>query len=104
VRRRELDGRTVQRCARVAADSVEQAKLEAGDLVGAVAEGLLTWDAVVEFADILAGKVAGRDRPDDITLFESQGISVWDVAAAARVYALAQARGLGQPIPLFDYD
>jgi alanine dehydrogenase len=104
LRRRELDGRTVQRCARIAADSVEQAKLEAGDLAGAVADGLLAWDRVVDFADILAGKIAGRDRPDDITLFESQGISVWDVATAARVYELAQARGLGQPIPLFDDD
>ncbi len=102
LRRRELDGRAVQRCERIAADSVEQARLEAGDLAGAVAEGLLAWEAVLEFADIAGGRQPGRASPDEITLFESQGISVWDIAAAARVYELARERNMGQPIPLFD--
>jgi ornithine cyclodeaminase/alanine dehydrogenase-like protein (mu-crystallin family) len=42
LRRRELDALTFQRSACVAADSVEQAKLESGDLAAAVAEGALT--------------------------------------------------------------
>jgi ornithine cyclodeaminase/alanine dehydrogenase-like protein (mu-crystallin family) len=102
IRRRELDGRTVQRCARIATDSVEQARLEAGDLAAAVADGLITWEAVLEMADIVAGKVPGRAASEEITLFESQGISVWDVAAAARVYELARERQVGRLIPLFE--
>ena len=102
IRRRELDGRAVQRCARIAVDSVEQARLEAGDLAGAVADGLIMWEAVLEFADIVGGQLPGRVSPDEITLFESQGISVWDIATAARVYQLARERNVGQPIPLFD--
>jgi ornithine cyclodeaminase/alanine dehydrogenase-like protein (mu-crystallin family) len=102
IKRRELDGDAVARSGRVAADSVEQAKLEAGDLAAAVAEGRLRWEDVLEFADIAGGRVPGRGSDEEITLFESQGISVWDVAAAARVYEVATARGLGQNIPLFD--
>jgi len=102
LRRRELDGDAVARSGRIAVDSVEQAKLEAGDLAAAVNEGRLRWEDVLEFSEIVGGRVPGRTSDDEITLFESQGISVWDVAAAARVYELATARGLGQMIPLFD--
>jgi ornithine cyclodeaminase/alanine dehydrogenase-like protein (mu-crystallin family) len=102
LKRRELDGDAVARSGRIAVDSVEQAKVEAGDLAAAVAEDRLRWEDVLEFADIASGKTPGRASDDEITLFESQGISVWDVATAARVYELATARGLGQMIPLFD--
>jgi alanine dehydrogenase len=102
LRRREIDGETVSRCAVIATDSVEQAKLESGDLAQAVAEGRLRWEDVLEMSDIVGGKVPGRASDQEITLFESQGISVWDVAAAAKVYDLAKARGVGQSIPLFD--
>ena len=102
LRRRELDAATFRRSACITADSVEQAKLESGDLAGAVAQGALTWDRVTEFAEVVGGRVAGRVAPTDITVFESQGLSVWDVATAAAVYTLAVERGLGQPLPLFE--
>lgn len=102
LRRREIDGETVRRAGRIAADWVEQARLESGDLAQAVAEGRRRWEDVLEIADIVGGKVPGRGSDEEITLFESQGISAWDVAAAAQVYALALARGVGQTIPLFD--
>jgi ornithine cyclodeaminase/alanine dehydrogenase-like protein (mu-crystallin family) len=56
---------------------------------------------VLEFSDIVGGKAPGRASDEEITLFESQGISVWDVATAARAYELAVERGVGQEIPLF---
>jgi alanine dehydrogenase len=102
IRRREIDARTVRRAGRVAADSVEQARLECGDLAGAVEEGAIGWEDVIEFAGIVAGTIPGRASQDEITLFESQGISVWDVAAAAKVYGLARERGLGVEVPLFE--
>ncbi len=60
LRRRELDGDAVARSTRIAADSVEQAMLEAGDLAAAVAEGRLRWEDVLEFADIVSCKTPGR--------------------------------------------
>ncbi|MBI3241122.1 MAG: ornithine cyclodeaminase family protein [Chloroflexi bacterium] len=100
-RRREIDGETVRRCARIAVDSIEQAKMECGDLIAAVEEKITRWDDMIEFADIVGGKTPGRSSPDEITLFESQGISVWDVATAARVYELAVERSVGQKIEEF---
>lgn len=102
IKRREIDGATVKRSARVAIDSVEQGKMECGDLAAAAAEGLIRWEEVIEFSDIVGGARRGRESADEITLFESQGLSVWDVAAAARVYTLAVERGLGQKLPLFE--
>lgn len=101
LRRREVDAETFRRSACVTADSVEQAQLEAGDLAAAVAEGALAWEQVVDLAEIVAGRAPGRTAPEDITVFESQGLAVWDVATAAAVYAAAVKRGLGQPLPLF---
>ena len=76
--------------------------MESGDLAQAAAEGRLRWEDVLEFSDIAGGKVPGRGSEQEITLFESQGISVWDVATAAKVYELAKASGVGTAIPLFD--
>jgi ornithine cyclodeaminase/alanine dehydrogenase len=101
LKRREIDGVTVRRSARIAADSVEQAQMECGDLAAAVAEGIVRWADVLEFADIVGGKAPSRESREEITLFESQGLSVWDIATAARVYELAVQRGVGQTIPLF---
>lgn len=101
LQRREIDGVTVRRCGRIAVDMLEQARLECGDLAAAVAEGVLTWEAVTEFADIVAHKAPGRAAADEITLFESHGLAVWDLATAVRVYELAVQRGVGQSIPLF---
>lgn len=101
LQRREIDGETVARCGRIAVDSLEQAKLECGDLAAAVAEGLITWDGVVDFADVVGQKTPGRSSADEITLFESHGLTAWDLAAAVRVYELAVQRGVGQTIPMF---
>jgi ornithine cyclodeaminase/alanine dehydrogenase-like protein (mu-crystallin family) len=101
LKRREIDGETVLRCDRIAVDSLEQARLECGDLAAAVDEGLITWDAVLEFADVVGQRTPGRASADEITLFESHGLSIWDVSTAARVFELAVERGVGQTIPLF---
>jgi ornithine cyclodeaminase/alanine dehydrogenase-like protein (mu-crystallin family) len=102
LKRREIDGETVRRAAHVAVDMLEQAKMECGDLAPAVEEGLITWEAVKELGDIVTQKTPGRTSAEDITLFESHGLSVWDIAAAARVYELAVQRGVGQKLPLFE--
>jgi ornithine cyclodeaminase/alanine dehydrogenase-like protein (mu-crystallin family) len=78
-KRRELPGELVRRAALVAVDSLEQAKIEAGDLILAD-----SWENVVELQD-----VKPHYRPDQITIFKSLGIGVEDVAAGAFVYERA---------------
>jgi len=99
--KRELDDEAVRRASVVAVDSVEQSKLEAGDLIQTFGKDAARWAGVRELAEIVAGKAPGRTEAREITLFKSNGIATWDVAVAARIYELAQQGGFGQPISLW---
>ncbi|HJS74655.1 MAG TPA: ornithine cyclodeaminase family protein, partial [Vicinamibacteria bacterium] len=94
--RREIDEDAVTRADVIAADSVEGAKLECGDLYAVVNAGKLSWDEVQELSEIV---VSGFTRePRAITLFASQGIAIEDVAAAKVVYEQGIAEGRGRLI------
>jgi ornithine cyclodeaminase/alanine dehydrogenase-like protein (mu-crystallin family) len=88
---RELDNAVLERAAFVCCDSLEDAKLESGDLIEPVSQGVLDWLEVHEFHEVVAGEQAGRQHDDDIVLFKSNGLAAWDLAAAARVVELAGA-------------
>jgi len=102
--KREIDTEAVQRCDVIAADSVEQSKIESGDLIQAFAGDEAQWATVREFADIAAGKVPGRTSRDQVTLFKSNGIAIEDIVVAGRIYELAQQRGVGREIPMWRGD
>ena len=99
--KREIDTEVVRRCDVIAADSVEQSKIESGDLIQALAGDESRWATVREFADIVAGKVPGRTSPEQVTLFKSNGIAIEDIVTAGKVYELAQKRGIGRDIPMW---
>ncbi|MDQ7819986.1 MAG: ornithine cyclodeaminase family protein [Armatimonadota bacterium] len=94
--KQELDVPAVSRCDRIAVDDLEQARQEAGDLIAAVSAGALEWDRVTELARIVAGREPGRASPDEVTLFESQGIALEDVAAMKVAYERALELGVGE--------
>ena len=98
--KQEVDAEVVRRARVIATDDVEQAKIECGDLVEPIDRGILTWDRVRSLADVVTGQVAGRASDDDVTLFESQGAAIEDIAVGIRVYRMAQERGLGRPMPV----
>jgi ornithine cyclodeaminase/alanine dehydrogenase-like protein (mu-crystallin family) len=75
----------------VVADVLEQCAVM-GDLRHALAAGTMTREAVhAELAEVVAGSRPGRTSADAITIFDSTGIGVQDVAAAAVVYERAVA-------------
>ena len=86
IKRRELDTLTVSKASLVAVDSLEQAHMEAGDLTQAADEGEFDWNGACELHSILAGEAAGRSSKDQITLFESQGLALEDIALAEYLY------------------
>jgi ornithine cyclodeaminase/alanine dehydrogenase-like protein (mu-crystallin family) len=88
----EIDPRLFARAACTCVDHREQALAECGELAAAVREGLTHPDRLTELPDVLAGRAQGRSSPMDVTLFESQGIGIWDVAVAEEV--LRRAGGL----------
>jgi alanine dehydrogenase len=100
--KRELDDAAVSRADVIAVDSLEQAKMEAGDLIQAFGDDSQRWDTVRELSEIVAGKIPGRTGAKQITLFKSVGIATWDLAVAVRVYEMAVARGLGKSIPVWE--
>jgi alanine dehydrogenase len=100
--KRELDEAAVSRADVIVVDSLEQAKMEAGDLIQPFGNDASRWDAVRELGGIVADKTPGRTSANQITLFKSNGIATWDLAVAVRVYELAVARGMGQSIPLWE--
>lgn len=84
--RRELPADLIARAGLIAADSVEQAHIEAGDLIVAG-----DWSRVVELRDIPRGH-----QPDRITIFKSVGLGLEDVACGGWVYEKALQQGLGR--------
>jgi alanine dehydrogenase len=83
---------------RVFCDDWEQASHN-GDLVHAVEAGALARDDVSQLGDVLIGTAEGRKSDDDITVFDSTGLAIQDLAIA--LAALERADELGLPaIPL----
>jgi alanine dehydrogenase len=92
---RELDDAVLERAVFVCCDSREQSKRESGDLIDPVARGILDWPDVHELQEVVAGELSGRASGEDVVVFKSNGIAVWDLAAAARAVELARAAGAG---------
>jgi len=53
-----------------------------------------------ELGELIVGKVSGRANPEEITIFDSTGTALQDVAAAVAVYQKARAVGIGVEIDL----
>jgi ornithine cyclodeaminase len=98
--RQELSEATLKRCDLICVDSVPTALAEAGDLLPLLEKGRLHARQLVELGDVLTGRQAGRTAVDQITVFESQGMAIQDLAVAMRLLDAAQEAGLGVSLPL----
>ncbi|TMG67238.1 MAG: ornithine cyclodeaminase family protein [Chloroflexi bacterium] len=88
----EVPPELVERAQTVVVDQLADAQLESGDLIQAHEAGKFDWSQAVELGSVVAGRWERPDRPG-ITLFESHGIALWDLAAASVVVAAARRRG-----------
>jgi ornithine cyclodeaminase/alanine dehydrogenase-like protein (mu-crystallin family) len=92
---RELDSETIAAAA-LFADSRESVSAESGDYLLALADGAIGPDHVqAEIGQLLTGAAPGRTDAGQITVFESLGLAVEDLAAAALVYRKALEFGAG---------
>lgn len=81
--------------AKIVCDVVDQCA-EMGDLHHALEAGAVTRrDVYCELGEIVAGKKAGRESRDEITIFDSTGMALQDVATAAVLYEKAHKQGCG---------
>ncbi len=97
---RELDTEAVLR-ARLFADRRESILNESGDFLIAKSEGAIGDDHVVgELGEVILGKVEGRTLPEEITVFESLGLAIEDLAAVHHIYRRAMETGKGTRVEL----
>jgi len=92
-KRRELPTELVRRADWIAVDSIEQARMESGDLLLALDENGWKDPKLVELKDVAAGGL--KRRPSDITIFKSNGLAVEDVICAGYVYEIGLKQGRG---------
>ncbi len=97
--RREIGEDVLKVCRPIVVDSVDTALKEAGDLLPVLEKGRLSERQLVELGDVLVGRLPGRTSPEQITLFESQGLAIQDISLAVRLEALAREQGLGVELP-----
>jgi alanine dehydrogenase len=87
----EAEPDAVARC-QLFCDEWEQAS-HGGELTRAVEAGLVTRDQVTELGDVLTGARPGRSAPDGVTLFDSTGLAIQDLALCL---ALIEAHRAGR--------
>jgi ornithine cyclodeaminase/alanine dehydrogenase-like protein (mu-crystallin family) len=78
----ELDA--VERC-RLFCDEWEQASA-GGELANAVQAGVVSRDEVTQLGEVLADRAEGRRSKEEITLFDSTGLAIQDLAISKAVY------------------
>ncbi len=98
--RRELDDEAVRRAALIAVDSMEQSRKESGDLIQGLANVGREWESVIELYSVVAGKHPGRSSAQEVTLFKSHGIALWDIAVAGYIYQQALLQGKGKELDI----
>ena len=96
----------------LAADAVTSAKLviddyeqctHSGEINVPWGDGILSDDDLhAELGEIVAGKRSGRAPEDGVTVFDSTGLAIQDIAAARVVYERANAESEGTAFGLVD--
>ena len=100
--RREIDDETLKRCSFIVALSKEQAiDSQQGDIYWPVQKKVITWDKVIDIADVLSEKAKGRTDDKQIILYKNQGgQGIVDIALAKRCYDLARQHGKGYELKI----
>lgn len=92
---RELDTEAVRR-ARFYTDCRESCMKEAGDFIIPKNEGAIDDSHLVgEVGEVFLGRIPGRRSPEEITVYESLGVAVEDLAAAHAIHRRARESGAG---------
>lgn len=96
---REVDTELIQ-LSRVFVDSRESALNEAGDLLFPMQENRFSADEIqAELGEVLNGKHSGRQTDEEITLFKSLGLGIYDLIAVHHCYHKAIELGIGTLVP-----
>lgn len=99
--KQELDEKILLR-AKIVVDDYEQA-IHSGEVNVAISKGLLNPKSIhASLGEVIAKIKAGRECNDEITVFDSTGLAIQDVAVAKIVYERALKKGVGRRVQLFE--
>jgi alanine dehydrogenase len=88
------------RQSKVFVDDLAQA-VHSGEVNVPISQGLLLPEEIcAQIGEVLAGKKPGRENEREITIFDSTGLGIQDVAAGFAVYKKALRTGRGIRLPL----
>ena len=95
--KQELDPAILKR-ARVVVDEIEQSS-HAGELNVPISRGEIRREDIhAQLGEVIMGLKAGRQNLEDITVFDSTGLAIQDIAAGALVYRKALEAGAGKEL------
>jgi alanine dehydrogenase len=98
--KQELDPQ-ILRDAILVVDDLEQS-IHGGEINVPFSKGLISKkDIDATLGEVVCGFKPGRKNDDDITVFDSTGLAIQDMALAQCAYRRAVERGLGQHVDLF---
>jgi ornithine cyclodeaminase/alanine dehydrogenase-like protein (mu-crystallin family) len=100
-KRREIDDETIRRADVYFVHSKEVARNDQSpDVWEAAQKGIIRWEDIGELQDLVAGKLRGRTKPEQITLFNNNtGAGTQFAAVGSAVVKRARAMGLGRELP-----
>lgn len=87
--------------ARIFVDDMEQS-VHGGEINVAISSGILTKEDIAgSLGEVVAGEYPGRQTKDEITVFDSTGLAIQDIALAAHLYERALKQKAGTEVKLF---
>lgn len=92
----EMDPVILTRASKIYCDSTAAVLEESGDLLIPLADGIITEaDITGDLGDVLLGNLVGREREDEIIVFETVGIGIQDLMTAKAIYDKAMEMDIG---------
>jgi alanine dehydrogenase len=100
-KRREIDDETIRRADLYVVHAKDVAQQDRSpDIWEAAEKGLIAWDAIHEIQELVAGRVAGRTSPEQVTLYNNNtGSGIQFAAVGSALLKRARALGLGRELP-----
>jgi len=101
---RELDADTIERSVYVL-DLERRARTNAGAFLEAIREQKITENHIhAELGEVVAGYAPGRQRSDQVTVFDSGGTGIETIAVAGLLYEVAVSENVGTTVPFSSVD
>ena len=92
----EMDPLLLSRASKIYFDSKSAVLEESGDIINPLKDGLISEDDITgELGELLSGRIAGREKDEEIIVFKTVGIGTQDLVTAKNIYEKAIAAGIG---------